>query len=122
MVVRSARVWLLLTLTALQPACGAGWRRIHRTAPSSLSPRQQIQLWSHGRPHRWHAVQWRTDSVSGIPFMQPIACDSCRQSVPQTEVDSVRVGNPTAGFWRSVGLTLAIMAVVGFATCNCPND
>jgi hypothetical protein len=51
--------------------------------------------------------------------VRPVDCDSCRVSVAQAAVDSIRFGNPTAGFWRTVGATLAIMAVVALLTCNC---
>lgn len=112
------RAWLLLVVAALQPACGAGWRRIEATPRSTLAPRQQVQLWSQGHVRRWHAVRWSADSVSGVPFLQAIACDTCRLTVAQGTIDSVRIGNPTGGFLRSVGLTLGTMAVAGLVLCG----
>ena len=71
-----------------------------------------------GRVHRWHAVRSSPDSVSGISFLQPIDCDSCRVSIPQTAVDSLRLGNPTGALWRSVGLTLGAAAVTALLLCR----
>ena len=88
----------LLTL-----GCGAGWHRVDAT-PRSLAVRQQAQIWQRSTALRWHAVQVTADSVSGIPFTQPTDCDSCRVVLPSAAVDSIRIGNPVAGFWKSVGL------------------
>jgi hypothetical protein len=63
--------------------------------PGSLSPRQQVQVWSGGTARRWHAVQVGADSISGIPFIQATTCDSCRIALPRAAVDSVR-----QGLWR----------------------
>jgi hypothetical protein len=52
------RAWVLLVVAALQPACGAGWRRFEATPRPILAPRQQVQLWSQGHVRRWHAVRW----------------------------------------------------------------
>jgi len=112
------RACLVLVIAALQPACGAGWRRFEATPRPTLAPRQQVQLWSQGHVRRWHAVRWSAGSVSGVPFLQPIDCDACRLTVAQGTVDSLRIGNPTGGFWRSVGLTLGTMAVAGLVLCG----
>jgi hypothetical protein len=73
---------------------------------------------------RLHAVRLSNDSLSGVPFVKPPDCDSCRVSLPRDAVDSLRTGNPTAGLWKTVGLTLVGMlgvVVVGcltFEDCN----
>jgi hypothetical protein len=46
---------------------------------------------------RWHAVIVSRDSVSGIPYTMPIACDSCRRSIPLIEVDSLRIRKGSSG-------------------------
>lgn len=58
---------------------------------------------------RWHGVVVTTDSISGIPFRSALACDSCRLAFPRASVDSIRVGNPEAGFLKSAGLVLSIL-------------
>jgi hypothetical protein len=44
--------------------------------------------------------------VSGISFIRPLSCDSCRIAVPRERVDSLRVGSPAEGFWKSIGLVV----------------
>jgi hypothetical protein len=61
---------------------------------------------------RWHGVQVTTDSVSGIPYHVSLKCETCRVAVARGSVDSIRVGNPEAGFWKSVGLGAGIMGIL----------
>jgi hypothetical protein len=110
------RLTLLLTL-ALLAGCGAGWRQRPGLGLGALPPRQQVQVWSAGRMDRWHAVVIAADSVSGIPFLQAVDCDSCRRHVPRAQVDSLRLGNPTAGFWKTVGLVIGVPLFVFSVIC-----
>jgi len=75
--------------------------------PGPPDPRRQVELWIAGRRLVLHGVSVDQSEVSGIPYLRPLGCDSCRISVPRAAVDSMRVGNPPAGFWKTVGLTLA---------------
>jgi hypothetical protein len=87
-------------------ACSAGWHRIEPAIPSSLAQGQQVQVWQGTRRVQLHAVRVDQDSISGVPFQQRADCDSCRISLPSSSVDSLRAGNPTAAFLKSVGLTI----------------
>ena len=108
---------LFALMLAMLNACGAGWHRLSPLEPVVLSPRQQVQVWQHGTQYRWHAVVITTDSVQGILYLQPITCDSCRRSLPRPEVDSLRLGNPVAGFWKGVGLVAGTVLVAGLIVC-----
>ncbi len=55
---------------------------------------------------RWHAAMVNSDSVSGIPYKMPLDCDSCRRSIPLTQVDSLRRGR------QSIGGQLAVVALL----------
>ena len=68
-------------------------------------------MWQNGRAKRLHGVILATDS------MQSRSCDSCRVALPLTAVDSVRLGHPERGFWKTVGLTLGGAAVLGLVSC-----
>ena len=114
------RVLSLLPLLLAIEACGAGWRRPVEIAPGPLRPRQQVQVWQRGEPRRWHAVVIGQDSISGVPFSRPIECDGCRAFLALTDVDSIRLGNPVAGFWKSVGLGLGGLLALCLAVC--PRD
>lgn len=110
------RLAVAATLAVPLMGCGAGWHRSDLGA-TPLAPRQQVQVWRQGVVTQWHRVLVASDSISGIPYFQPLECDSCRRSFPLTSVDSLRVGNPVAGFWKSVGLVVGGMFAVCLATC-----
>jgi hypothetical protein len=97
-------------------ACSAGWHRIEPVAPSSLAERQQVQVWQGTRRIQLHAVRIDHDSVSGVPFQKPVDCDSCRISLPSSMVDSLRAGDPTSAFLKSIGLTLGTWLTLGLLT------
>jgi hypothetical protein len=97
-------------------ACGAGWRRADLQT-GVLKPRQQVQVWRGNTATRLHAVVITSDSVSAVPYWRPIECDTCRVQIARAEVDSMRFGNPVAGFWKTVGLVLAIPAAFWVGGC-----
>ena len=113
----ATRSLVCIMLLVPQSACGAGWHQIAPPAPATLPRGQQIEVWHDGRSVRLHGVQLTNDSVIGVPYLQRTDCDSCRVSLPRTAIDSLRTGNPTAGLWKTVGLGIAGMAVVGLVAC-----
>lgn len=96
-------------------ACGAGWRRTDIVTPES--PRQQVEVWQGNAAQQWHAVRVTDSTVSGIHFLNSIECDSCRLTVPRASVDSIRLGNPTLGFWKSVGAVVLAPMVLLLGVC-----
>jgi len=117
MVVGNGSLAVVLVLSALTATgCGAGWRRTE-LSDGPLKPRQQVQIWRAGRMAQWHAVVIEVDTVSGIPFFQPAQCDSCRIRIPRAQIDSMRLGDPVAGFWKTAGLVVAIPIAIMLAVC-----
>jgi len=104
-------------LALLSASCGAGWHRPAQLEPGLLPPRQQMEVWSGGSARRWHAVQVGPDSISGVPFVQATTCDNCRIALPRAAVDSVRLGDPVAGFWKTVGLVLGLPLLIWSIAC-----
>jgi len=104
-----------LAFLLLTQSCGAGWRRVSEL--DRLAQRQQVQVWHQGQALRWHALRVGPDSVSGVPYFQPITCDTCRLAMPRGAVDSVRLGNPVAGFWKTVALVVGLTVGAGIAYC-----
>ena len=94
----------------LLTGCSAGWHRIPLAA-GPLPERQQAQVWRGSRSDRLHGVVISTDSLSGVPYLRPTDCDSCRQAFPLAQVDSVRVGEPVGAFWRTYALITAAALV-----------
>jgi hypothetical protein len=113
-------MWRVAILLLVTVGCGAGWRRMPVLEPGAFAPRQQAQLWEGDRAHQVHAVVVGPDSVSAIPFVRPVECDSCRLIWPRSVVDSVRVGSPVAGFWKTVGLIVAAFMAVCAPWCVQP--
>lgn len=114
---RGPRATRLVVVALLQCGCGAGWQASPIT-PGPLPPRQQAQVWTGGRAQQWHAIVVTAESVSGVPFTQPPGCDSCRVAVARGAVDSIRLGNPSAGLWKSVALGGAITLAAGLVLCR----
>jgi hypothetical protein len=120
---RRTRQWLVLAMAGLQLGCGAGWRRVSPLPDSSIDPNQQIQVWQKGKAQRWHGVRIGADSVTGLAFMVPLTCDSCRRAIPRAQVDSLRFGSPPAGFWKSIGLFMGTyLALICLAFCGYSGD
>jgi hypothetical protein len=116
--VRFWRVALLSPALVAQAACGAGWHQISLGPNGELEPRQQVQVWSGGAPHQWHGVSWSADSVNGRDFLTPLDCDTCAAvGLARERVDSVRVGNPSSGLWKTAGLVVGGALAVGVAAC-----
>ena len=108
----------------LNGACSGGWHQRQEPLPNALPPRQQVQVWRDGRASRWHAVRVQADTISGISYFLPITCDTCRVAMPRAAVDSIRFGNPVAGFWKTVALVVAIPMTYLFIYCfrGCYDD
>lgn len=66
-------------------------------APDTLPDHHQVDLWHSGGRVTLHAVRIADDTVSGVMYWQPPACDSCRVTFPLAGVDSLRTSNREAG-------------------------
>jgi hypothetical protein len=99
-------------------ACGAGWHQPPEISPGPWPKRQQVQIWTDGHSRQWHSLVVSRDSVSGVPFTKNPDCADCRQALPLNAVDSVRVGNPEAGFWKTVGFVVAIPMAILVVICG----
>lgn len=92
-------------------AC-AGWHRVE-VAPESLPPRQDVQVWTGHDSRTLHGVVITPDSVYGVPFQLPLACDTCRVAFPRARVDSIRLGSEgTNGALWTLGVGAALLFVV----------
>ena len=100
--------------------CGAGWRRLEPSPCSSLPPRQQVQVWTDGRMLRLHGVVVGADTVSGVPFLKSLDCDSCRVRIERAEVDSLRLGEPVGAFWTTaaLGALAGLVALCYLGACD----
>jgi hypothetical protein len=116
---RVSRYAILTAVGAV--GCGAGWHGVPVT-PRPVEARQQVQVWHQGRVEQWHAVVVTPESLSGIPFHRPVTCDSCRMAFSRAAIDSVRFGNPVAGFWKTTALLIAAPFVIVEVICAAAGD
>ena len=86
--------------------CGAGWHNVNVTPDSTPDPRAQYLVHHGTTAERWHAIRVTSDSVSGISWLRPIDCDSCRIAIPRATIDSLQEGHPAEGFWKGFGLAV----------------
>lgn len=108
----------LLLLVACLPAvaCSAEWHAVTLPSAAALPAKQQVQRWREGRSTRLHGIALTNDSVTGVPFLQPLSCDSCRVGFARAGVDSLRVGDPPGGFVRTAVVTLVAVLAIGLVT------
>lgn len=99
-------------LFLLLSGCGAGWHRVEAGPSTRLPPRQQVYVYHGTGVARWHAVRVEGDSVTGIPWLQPIEGDTGRVAFPLVSVDSLRAGDPAAGFVKGSLLSVYVIAPV----------
>ena len=107
----------LVLLVAAQSACGAGWTATVVSPGTRFPERRQVQVWLHDDVLRWHAVRITDSTVSGVHFLEPADCDSCRVSVPRSDVDSLRPGRPELAIVKSAGLATGLMVGVALGAC-----
>jgi hypothetical protein len=102
-----------LTITSLfaLTAC-VSWRPIASVQPGELPPRQEYRLATHGHFYRLHALRWGADSVSGVPYLQPPSCDSCRLAFSTREIEGIQVQQEA--HVRTTLFVLAAAAIAGF--------
>ncbi len=110
---------VLLGITLTQVACATGSQRVALSPTPTFRPRQQVEVWRQGKATTLHAVQVAADSVSGVPYWQPIECDSCRVSLDLGSVDSLRTveGEKSAIIVATIPLVaLAVVLITWRAT------
>jgi hypothetical protein len=102
---------LLLVLLALT-ACSSNWQPVTLVQPSPLDSRTVLEFRAKNQLIRLHGVEFKGDSLSGIPWLKHLSCDTCRVRYAFSDVSQGRTGNPGAGAW-SIGIPL-IVIVGGF--------
>ncbi len=83
----------------------AQWIQHRIDQPTPIEPTDPVLIWSGDKVEKWHAVVITPDSVSGIPYQISLKCDSCRRSLPRSQVDSM-VHRFKSGAGQGTGKTL----------------
>ena len=83
--------WYVATaLLLLLSACSAALVPVPPPYSAAVPPRTVLRLYRGQSATDLHAVRWAADSVSGIPYFQPLTCDTCRIILARTAIDSVK--------------------------------
>jgi len=100
-------------LVALSLLCAcAGWERLEVASDTALAPSQQVQVWRGSQVRVLHAVRLIGDSLVGVPFQKPANCETCRLTIPRSDVDSLRLGNMEPGGLLLTALPFLVLLFV----------
>jgi hypothetical protein len=100
---------LLLSALALN-GCGPNWQPVSVAQPRTLDAGTVLEFHAKDELVRLHGVKIERDSLSGIPWLEHLTCDTCRVRYALDDVSQVRTGNPGAGAWN---IMLPFVLVVG---------
>ena len=112
----AARCYSATALLLLLSACSAALVPVPPPYPSTVPPRTVLRLYCGHAVTELHGVRWTPDSVSGIPYFQPLACNTCRVVLARTAIDSVKQvqGREALGM-LAAALPFALIAVFAAA-------
>jgi len=85
-------------------------------APRRYGPDRHFLVYTGAKVLRWHSVVVSRDSVSGISdSLRAVACDTCRQSLSQTDVDSIAMVQRSGGTPPTLLQVVLVLLVAGGA-------
>ena len=106
---------LLLALLATT-ACSSNWQPVTLAQPPSLDRRTVLEFQAKNQLVRLHGVEFTRDSVSGIPWLEHLSCDTCRVRYAFGDISQARTGDPGKSAWIIAAPMLAFLAaMLGFA-------
>lgn len=98
MPIRRRRALFLLGLGL--SACGPGWQPVSVARPQTMNEGTILEFHAKNELVRLHGVRFERDSLSGIPWLEHLTCDTCRVHYALTDVSQARTGNPGATAWN----------------------
>jgi hypothetical protein len=78
----------LFPLLVLIAACVPSAQRVGLAPGVVIEPGQVLAVWHADTADTLRAVQVTDSLVTGIPYSDPVECDSCRVTWPLAEIDS----------------------------------
>ena len=98
--------WHVALLLLLISVAGCvNWSDAAPPTPQEFPARQQVKVWAGDSSIRLQSVRFTTDSISGTPYNDPPACDSCRVAIALAQVDSLQSGKSPE--------TLSMVLIIG---------
>jgi hypothetical protein len=108
---RALATEILLAAVLILTACGPNWQPVSVLRPQRLDEGKVLEFHAKGELVRLHAVRFEKDSISGIPWLEHVTCDPCRQRFALADVSDARTGDPGAGAWT---ILVPMMLVLAF--------
>jgi hypothetical protein len=87
----------------------AGWRGVELQRTPTLRDGDVLEFHAQDKTVRLHGVRFDRDSLSGVPWLNHLKCDSCRVRYAIAEISSARVGHPETIGWVVVLVPLFIL-------------
>lgn len=112
----------LIILIPTLVGCGPGWQPVSAPQPSRYNPRDVVEFQSGKTLVRLHGASVSRDSISGIPWLEHLSCDTCRVSYPLASVTGMRTGHPGMTAWNIILPIAVFMGVGGLLFLNYPRD
>lgn len=100
---------MLLTAVSLS-GCGPNWQPVSVARPRTFDERTVLEFRANDQLVRLHGVKVERDSLSGIPWLEHLTCDTCRVRYALTDLSQTRTGDPGATAWN---ILLPIMVIFG---------
>jgi hypothetical protein len=88
---------------------------------TDLPVRRQLRIWHHNHAVIVHSVRIRGDSLSGVPFVKPPSCDSCRITFALSAIDSIQTGNTERNYYALMGALAASFALIAWLFSMIPD-
>jgi hypothetical protein len=89
----------LVAWLAVSACAGPNWQPLTLPSPAPLESKTIVEFHAKDSLVRLHGVRSSRDSVTGIPWLDHLTCDTCRVAYALADVSGVRTGNPGAGAW-----------------------
>jgi hypothetical protein len=113
MALRPHLLLVLLVVAIALDACGPNWQPVSVAQPRTLDAGTVLEFHAKDQLVRLHGVKFERDSLSGIPWLEHLTCDTCRVHYALADVSQARTGNPGATAWN---ILLPFTIIVGAFT------
>ncbi len=110
-VVRRRPRYVSVVLLISVAGCSANWKPLTLPRSKPLNQRTVVEFHIRDSLVRLHGVRIGSDSLSGIPWLEHLSCDTCRVSFALSGVSEMRTGDPGASAWVLLAPLIALYSV-----------
>src|SRR5690349_15212296 len=105
----------------LSACVGPNWQPVAAPIPRPLDSKTTLEFHFKATLVRLHGVRFSGDSLSGIPWLEHLTCDTCRVSYALADISQARIGHPGQEAWNLVIPVVAVfslLAVLHILVCG----